>query len=499
MTAQGYGIELSSNSQKKPHYVSILGDSRRIPAFDIARGLAILGMFTAHMLTLKSSFPQSLIGISHGRSAALFAFLAGISLGIIAGRTRIPTGLALLQARMRVVTRALILLVIVAVLSFYNMNIILILGFYAAWFLFALPFLGWSARRLLILAGSLIFLGVPLSAIAIELIYAFTLQTTTQDSAAYVYLVSGTYGGAGFLGYIFTGLALARMGIASDSPIARSLAKKTLAVGFTMLLMGAGGATLADSVKIGHLSSVILGISATERPDKPDAPLNDADSSKYPSPKSSPAVFPPETGELAGKNIPADCFCDFPTQESPVDSKKTGDTKNKKDLEPPSDGVTEVPDSPKEGWQSPFPGIHLDDFTPDFWYHIFLDGTPHSNSLLETLGNLGFSLVIMSLFLLGGRKLATVLFPLATMGSMALTIYCLHVFWYTVSSLANWPQLLSFGIMICCFTVFSCVWKATLNRGPLERLLHWASHRSASISTPMLEQNQAALAAPPRT
>lgn len=62
----------------------------RSPGIDLARGLAVLGMFVAHLsivTPLEWSRPDTWLGIVEGRSAILFATLAGVSLGIIASRT----------------------------------------------------------------------------------------------------------------------------------------------------------------------------------------------------------------------------------------------------------------------------------------------------------------------------------------------------------------------------------------------------------------------------
>ncbi|NMW64688.1 DUF1624 domain-containing protein [Mobiluncus mulieris] len=461
----------STGLPTKPSFFErLLGGAQRIPAFDLARGLAIVGMFTAHILTFDSNLPQSVIGISHGRSAALFAFLAGISLGIIAGREHPPSGVKLLQTRMRVVTRALVLLLIVALLAMYNLGIILILGFYAAWFLASLPFLGWNGRKLLVLGGGLVLVGTPLAIVINQILIGITLQTTSQvDSAAYIYLLSGTYGGAGFLGYIFIGLALTRLGFASDPKKARKLAKKVLAVGCLLFLVGAGGATLADSIRTGHFSLAILGTNNMAS----DNPGHNSKPPVEPEPTPTPTVFPPETGSLAGKSIPSNCYCDFSKPKS-----DTNDSAKK-----PSEGIL---GGTRQGditaWMKFFSGLSLNDFDLEFWRQAFLDAAPHSNSLLETLGNLGFSMIVVSLFLLGGRPLAILLFPLAAMGSMALSIYTLHVFWVSVTTLGQLPLVPSFLVMLMCFAVLSCVWRFWLGRGPLERLLHWASHRAARVT-----------------
>lgn len=460
---------------KLSFFERILGGAERIPAFDLARGLAIVGMFTAHMLTFDSDLPQPVIGISHGRSAALFAFLAGISLGIIAGREHPPSGVKLLQTRMRVVTRALVLLLIVALLTMYNLGIILILGFYAAWFLVSLPFLGWNARKLLILGCGLILIGTPLAKVVNQILIGITLQTTSQaESAAYIYLLSGTYGGAGFLGYIFIGLALTRLGFASDSKKARKLAKKTLAAGCILFLVGAGSATLADSIRTGQFSLAVLGTNNMPSDDSG----RDSKPPVEPEPIPTSTVFPSETGSLAGKSIPSNCYCDFSKPKS-----DTNDNAEKTTEESPSGGILGgTGHGDIMAWMKSISGLSLEDFNLEFWRQAFLDAAPHSNSLLETLGNLGFSMIIVSLFLLGSRPLTIALFPLAAMGSMALSIYSLHVFWVSVVTLGQLPPVPSFLVMLSIFAVLSCAWRFWLGRGPLERLLHWASHRAARVA-----------------
>lgn len=447
----------------------LLGASKRIPAFDTARGLAIVGMFVAHMVALQSSFPQFLIGISHGRSAALFALLAGISLGIIAGGQRIPHGVKLLQTRMRVVIRALMLFVIVTLLSFYNAHIILILGYYASWFPFSLPFLGWKARNLLILASGLILLGIPLSAVMNILLHSFTLQTTTQDSALYVYLLSGSYGGAGFLAYIFIGLAWTRLGIAPHGEKARELAKKSLVAGTLLLILGTGTSATVDSWRVGRLSLSIFGITELTAVEK--SSCNDSIQSL-----ASRLTHSPRTAKAKQSSEevnPADCHAygapaalDSLTTEYPA--RKNSPLNNSITTPPPGN--------------SPFPGLKPEQFDLNFWNNVFLNPSPHSNSVLETLGNLGFSIITVSMFLLGGRRLALILLPLTTMGSMALTIYCLHVLWFAASNLAGWSSAWSALVMLVCFTIFSILWRLNLNRGPLERLLHDVSSRGTALS-----------------
>lgn len=76
-----------------------------------------------------------------------------------------------------------------------------------------------------------------------------------------------------------------------------------------------------------------------------------------------------------------------------------------------------------------------------------------------------------------------VLAPLAAVGSMALTVYCLQV-------LAIWAwedQLMSatgngeLALLVVASLVFATVWRWALGRGPLERFVGWVAGRAASI------------------
>ncbi|HEY8589621.1 MAG TPA: hypothetical protein VIL55_08725, partial [Naasia sp.] len=51
----------------------------RIGGVDVARGVALLGMFVAHLL------PGEGETLADGRSSVLFATLAGVSLGLMTG------------------------------------------------------------------------------------------------------------------------------------------------------------------------------------------------------------------------------------------------------------------------------------------------------------------------------------------------------------------------------------------------------------------------------
>ncbi len=135
----------------------------RIPGVDLARGLAVFGMFAAHLLTIAPfdpADPATWIDVANGRSSILFATLAGVSIALVTGGARPIDGAALSTARRRLVVRAILLWVIGALLISTGVPVYVILPAYALLFLIALPLLRLSARMLWIIAA-VIALVVP--------------------------------------------------------------------------------------------------------------------------------------------------------------------------------------------------------------------------------------------------------------------------------------------------------------------------------------------------
>ena len=138
------------------------GGTARIVGVDIARGLAVLGMFGAHV-GVQQSFdwlePSTWSDVVNGRSSILFAVLAGLSIAIISGRRDVPgrndplDGVPLVRARVRILVRAGIIFAIGAVLELLGTPVAVILPYYAVLFLMSLPFLRWPPRRLFVFAA----------------------------------------------------------------------------------------------------------------------------------------------------------------------------------------------------------------------------------------------------------------------------------------------------------------------------------------------------------
>lgn len=116
---------------------------------------------------------------------------------------------------------------------------------------------------------------------------------------------------------------------------------------------------------------------------------------------------------------------------------------------------------------------------------------------LEALGNVGVGALVVSAMLAltafarpAVRRVAsTLLSPVTAMGAMPLTIYTLHL---VVLGLAireengvvtddSWPLLI--GLVVGSM-LFAWLWRRYLGRGPLERMLRWASGRGRDLAAP---------------
>lgn len=125
----------------------------RIAGVDLARGLAIIGMFAAHLLATADdvvwSDPATWTALVHGRSSILFATLAGVSIGLVTGGRAPLARQPMAVARWRLALRAAMLLVLGILLILTAVPVYVILPAYAILFLIALPFTGMPARTVL--------------------------------------------------------------------------------------------------------------------------------------------------------------------------------------------------------------------------------------------------------------------------------------------------------------------------------------------------------------
>lgn len=124
---------------------------------DVARGLAVFGMFAAHAMP-PTTWLSTLVT---GRAAALFAVLAGVSISLLSGGAQPHGGTRMRASRVRIAVRAVLLFVLGLALTTLQVPAMVILAFYGVLFLLSVPLLRLRAGALAVLAAVLA-VGAPL-------------------------------------------------------------------------------------------------------------------------------------------------------------------------------------------------------------------------------------------------------------------------------------------------------------------------------------------------
>jgi uncharacterized membrane protein YeiB len=411
----------------------------RIVGLDAARALAVFGMYYSHVgpFTEGGTWQTFFMQIPHGRSSALFATLAGLSLVLIAGGHRPKTGRSLRQAVAKIAIRAVLLLALGTWLTASGTSIVVILAFYGLYFLLALPFVKLRARTLVILA--VVFgLGGPLLTQ-----WLWTVDTSWTEGfdakdplalwggdGVLSLALNGTYPAVSWMAYIFAGMALGRL------DLARKAVKIRLAIiGPALGLLGYGGAWLYGKL-------------TTPAVEETDAAW-EAWNQQY-------------SDALAGQdsaNWTKEEWKAWEADHAALFDKMPGDT----------------------GAVSGFDWAGL------------IGASPHSNLPLELAGNIGvaISVIVGLVSLLGlggkaGRRLRWWFGPLIAVGSMSLTVYVGHIagVWYLMDQPANGvgylPGWKMWAVFVVVATLFALIWKRFLKRGPLEWVM-WAATKPAKF------------------
>jgi len=335
----------------------------RIVGIDLARGLAVLGMYGAHVGVTEPfdwARPGTWLDVVNGRSSILFALLAGVSLAIISGRTRPVDGGELRAARIRILVRAVLVFAIGLGLVWLDTYIAVILPVYAVLFVAAVPVLRWRSRWLFV-AAAVVAVAGPVAAVVATL-------TVPAGGPVLDLVLVGHYPAVIWIAFVLVGLGVGRLELT-----ARRVQLRLLGSGVALAVLGYGLGVLANSA-------------AT-------------------------AAVPPPSIELQR----------FATIE------------------------------------------------------------PHSGSPFEVVGSTGFALAVLALCLLAAPVAGRALYPLAAVGSMALTAYTAHVVIVYFIGKTAFEQTdnglyLAFvvGALVLC-----TAWALTLGRGPLERVLTGVSRAAA--------------------
>lgn len=172
----------------------------------MARGLAVLGMFAAHVGYAGPDFWSGTgwLIVADGRSAALFAVLAGVSLALTTGGSGpVVDGAALALARRRLAARAVLVGAIGYALVALDTPVAVILPSYAVMFLLALPALG-ASRAALAGGAVVVLLFLP------SVLVAWRAQPWPTSEITDL-LGTGFYPALAWTGYVLAGMAAGRL------------------------------------------------------------------------------------------------------------------------------------------------------------------------------------------------------------------------------------------------------------------------------------------------
>ncbi len=186
---------------------------------DVARALAVFGMFTVHLGVgaigvFGDGAADTLHEITRGRSSALFAFLAGVSLALMTGRTLPLRGQAVQRARARILVRALVLALLGGVLDTLGAPIAVILTYYGGFFLLALPLLRLRALALTATAAAVALLGPQVSFLVRSAMEEDPYRPTSIGGVA-DFLLTGYYPACTFMAFVIAGMAVGRLDLGS--------------------------------------------------------------------------------------------------------------------------------------------------------------------------------------------------------------------------------------------------------------------------------------------
>jgi len=220
-----------------------LNGPARITGVDLARGLAVVGMFAAHLLLTAESFvwtePATWTAVVDGRSSILFATLAGVSIGLVTGGSTPFPDARMAWARWKLVLRALMLLALGILLILTGVPVFVILPAYAILFLLALPFTRLRAGTVLWTAAGLAVV-MPLLQPALEALPIWEAPFRDEIDA----MIGWHYPFTVWIAFVLAGLGVARAGV---TRLAVQL--RMLVIGSVLAVIGYGLAGLPSPAR----------------------------------------------------------------------------------------------------------------------------------------------------------------------------------------------------------------------------------------------------------
>src|SRR3954447_14703769 len=162
--SSGARRELLGNTSRRSPSRALSGSgagTSRVVGVDVARGLALLGVFAVHIFdTLhEDNVPSFTFRLMGGHALATFVLLAGVSLTFLTKRHQTGSRLTDPATAAGLAARALVILLIGLTLnSVMDPDANVILPYYGLMFLFAIPLLRLTSRALIGISLGLVIL-----------------------------------------------------------------------------------------------------------------------------------------------------------------------------------------------------------------------------------------------------------------------------------------------------------------------------------------------------
>ena len=212
----------------------------RVVGLDVARCVALLGMIGTHTLSTHAPGGSQLVHeVAGGRSSALFAVLAGVSMALMSGRTRPVRGPGAGRVALRLTVRALLVAVIGLALGELDTGVAVILTYYGVLFLLGIGFLRLGSAALATLAAVWVFVGPALSHLVRPHLPEPSYLSPSFASLADPWQLlteltfTGYYPAVPWLAYLLAGMAVGRLDLSGIRVAA------VLAVGGQLLALAA--------------------------------------------------------------------------------------------------------------------------------------------------------------------------------------------------------------------------------------------------------------------
>lgn len=210
---------------------------RRLIAVDAARGLALLGMMSIHILPswTDAGEPTLTWTLFSGVAATLFALLAGVTLAFMTGGSRPLTGTPLTASKAALAVRAGLIALLGMLLAYVDPPAAIILVYYGIMFLLAIPLLQLPVKALIGIAAGIAVLGpvmIHLTQNALPNLdgYDPTLTTLFTEPITFLstVLFTGSFPVIPWMAYVCVGLAIGRLDLRATRTSLRLFATGTL-------------------------------------------------------------------------------------------------------------------------------------------------------------------------------------------------------------------------------------------------------------------------------